>query len=116
MISGLEESHVTGEHNRCPLCFAALWAPPSEPLGHKRCPRCGADLWVVGQWFFLRKSGQSLFELLAELVGHQWLDVAGRALSAGDFERMLKNADSLDVVELVMELEESMKSDDGYGL
>src|SRR4030088_2753082 len=103
---------MTGKRNRCPFCHAALWVPDSQPLGSKRCPRCGADLWVVGQWFFLRKSGQSLYDLLAELVGQQWLDVAGRPLSARDFERMLKNADSLDVVELVMELEESMKSDD----
>jgi len=107
---------MTGKRNRCPFCHAALWVPDSQPLGSKRCPRCGADLWVVGQWFFLRKSGQSLYDLLAELVGQQWLDVAGRPLSARDFERMLKNADSLDVVELVMELEESMKSDDGHGL
>ena len=102
---------MTGKRNRCPFCHAALWMPDSQPLGSKRCPRCGADLWVVGQWFFLRKSGQSLYELLAELVGQQFGEVAGR--SAADVQKMLQSLDSLDVVELVMEREESMKSDDG---
>ena len=52
-----------------------------------------------------------MYELLAELVGQQFGEVAGR--SAADVQKMLQSLDSLDVVELVMEREESMKSDDG---
>ena len=90
--------------NRCPLCRAALWAPDTEAIGSKKCPRCGAELWVLlasdGPVFYLRQSGQSKSSFLAALSG----------MSADEMEELLKRADSLDLVEIVMEIEEKLRS------
>jgi hypothetical protein len=94
--------------NRCPVCRAALWAPDTEAIGSKSCPRCGAELWVlVGSGapvFFLRQPGQSKYGFLAALAG----PVHG--VPPDEMEALLKHADSLDLVELVMEIEEAMRS------
>ena len=90
--------------NRCPLCRAALWAPDNEAIGSKSCPRCGAELWVLvasaGPVFYLRQTGQSKPAFLAALSG----------ISADEMEKLLQGADSLDLVELVMEIEENLRS------
>jgi len=90
--------------NRCPLCRAALWAPDTEAIGSKRCPRCGADLWVLvasdGPAFYLRQTGQTKSSFLAALSG----------VSADEMEKVLKGADSLDLVEIVMDIEEKLRS------
>jgi len=90
--------------NRCPLCRAVLWAPDTEAIGSKRCPRCCADLWVLvgsdGAVFYLRQSGQSKSSFLGALAG----------MSAEETEELLKGADSLDLVEIVMEIEEKLRS------
>lgn len=93
------------EHNRCPLCGAALWAPDAENIATKKCPRCGAELWVLrGSLFFLRQPGQDKYSFLGTLPG----PLAGA--SAAEIEAFLKGADSLDWVEFVMEIEDAMKS------
>ncbi len=98
----------TGALNRCPVCGAALWAGRGSLLGQKRCPRCGGELWLVvlseGPAFFPRRTGESLYDLLAALVGPQL------GLSAGAIEAALKDADRFDVVEFVSEVEEAMRS------
>jgi hypothetical protein len=90
--------------NRCPVCRAALWAPDGEPLGSKTCPRCDAELWVLvgsgGPAFYLRQPGQSKAAFLAALAG----------LSVEEMEQTLKAADSLDLVELVVEIEDGLRS------
>jgi hypothetical protein len=88
--------------NRCPLCGAALWAP-HEAISSRECPRCGAELWALlvsgGPLFFLRKPDQTKYSFLASLSG----------VSADQMEKMLKQADSLDLVEIVMDLEDGLK-------
>jgi hypothetical protein len=73
------------------VCHAALWAEVCQPLGHNQCPRCGAELWVVGfsegPAFFLRRPGESVYDLLAALAGPQL------GLSASEIEAALKDAD-----------------------
>jgi hypothetical protein len=90
------------------LCRASLWAEVCQPLGHKRCPRCGAEQWVVGfsqgPAFFLRRPGESLYDLLAALAGPQL------GLSASEIKAALKDADQFDVVEFVSEVEEVVRS------
>lgn len=102
----MKTSQEAGD-NRCPLCRAALWAPDTETIGSRKCPRCGADLWVLvgadGPAFYLRQSGQSKASFLAGLAG----------ISTEEMEDLLKGADSLDVVELVMEIEEELRSNRG---
>lgn len=96
------------DDNRCPVCRAALWAPDSEVVGTKRCPRCGAELWVlVGTGrpvFFVRQPGQSRLQFLAGLVAPL------QGVSVEEAERALQGADSLDLVEIVMELEDALRA------
>jgi hypothetical protein len=94
-------------HNGCPVCRAVLWVEDCQPFGDKQCPRCGAELWVLdfsdGPAFFPRRPGESVYDLLAALVGGQ-LGSSGRELEAA-----LKDADDLDVVEILYEVEEVVR-------
>jgi hypothetical protein len=93
--------------SRCPLCRAALRAPGVEAIGSKTCPRCGAELWVLvlsgSPAFYLRHPGQSKASFLAALAGPLY------GLSAEEMEQTLKGADSLDLVELLMEIEDKLR-------
>jgi hypothetical protein len=64
-------------------------------------------LWALnfsgGHVFFPRRPGQSFRELLAELVGPQL------GLSATQMDIALERADSLDMVEMLMEVEETLR-------
>ena len=94
--------------SRCPVCRAALAAPGVEALGSKTCPRCGAELWVLvgsaGPLFFPRQPGQSSYGFLAALAGPL------SNLPADEMEAALRGMDSLDLVELILEVEEALKS------
>lgn len=94
--------------NRCPVCRAALWAPDSEAVGQKSCPRCGAALWVLvgsdGPMFFLQRPGESKYSFLAALAAPFF------GLPAHELEAGLKSADNLDMVEVIMEIEEAVRS------
>lgn len=72
-----------GSPHRCWICGGLAVTEPSEPLGDSVCPRCGALLSVVSDQ----------------------LGVDGKRISASTSFKEL-GADSLDTVELVMQLEE----------
>lgn len=74
-----------GQPHRCPVCGGVSNTEPSS-AGDSCCPRCGELLW----WFRDRFSKQGLFE--------------PDELSLSTM--ILAESDSLDTVELVMELEE----------
>ena len=77
-----------GSPHRCPICGKDVRVEPSDPAGDAPCPNCGHLL----RWFRRR---------LAEKHGVSPNSVTPRASFINDF-----CADSLDTVELVMELEE----------
>jgi hypothetical protein len=61
-------------------------------------------LWVLGEsLFFVRQPGQSGHQFLAELAGRLY------GTSAPEMARTLENADSLDLVEIVMEIEDAIR-------
>ncbi|HEY4313016.1 MAG TPA: phosphopantetheine-binding protein [Pirellulales bacterium] len=76
-----------GEPNRCPICGKDCTIEPSWPSGDAPCPRCGHLLW----WFQEHLSGPLATEREAVTADFR-IDDGGR--------------DSLEMVELVMELEE----------
>jgi acyl carrier protein len=76
-----------GFPNRCPICGAEFVLEPSQPTGDAPCPQCGHLLW----WFREKFAGHRRLE--AEQVIY---DTLLHDLSD----------DSLDQVELIMELEE----------
>lgn len=99
---------MSGGDSRCPLCRAALGAPGAKALDVKVCPRCGAQLWVLigsaGPLFFARQPGQSPFGFLAALAS----SLSG--VPAEEMEASLQSADSLDLVEIIMEIEDGLMS------
>ncbi len=104
-----------GEPNRCPLCGNSVILEPSLPLGDAPCPHCGQLLW------FVRAAGdtrvfigpdsalarQQILEAIAARMGipeERLADVK----SLTDLARVMmeQSTDSLDMIELIMELEE----------
>ena len=90
--------------NRCPVCGHTLSIEPSQPFGDAPCPACGSLLWfVVGgngpRYFDPEAAG--LVEVVAARLG-----VSPDAVRSGRLGEL--GLDSLDVVELVMELEEQL--------
>jgi hypothetical protein len=77
-------------------------------MAEARCPRCGAELWVLalseGPAFFPRRPAQTLYEFLAALPGPLF------GLSARQVEAGFQDADQLDVVEMLAEVEEALRS------
>jgi acyl carrier protein len=80
--------------SRCPLCGATTDLEYSKPLGDTVCPNCGCLIWLSEQDLNrMRDMLSRRFEKPAESIS---VDSILRELGA----------DSLDTVELVMELEE----------
>lgn len=96
-----------GTPNRCPICGASIVIEPSKPFGDAPCPACGSLLWFAtidhGQLFF-DAVGSSLVELLAERFDVSPESIRGKRLDELDFG-------SLDVVEILMEIEEEFGAD-----
>jgi hypothetical protein len=94
-----------GSLQRCPVCRTTL-PTPQRAYGESHCHRCEARLWHLalpsGTIFFVQRAGENIYDLMAGL---------GNAGATGeDLEAILKDADSLDVAELLMDLEEALHS------
>ena len=91
-----------GSLGSCPLCRAVL-PPPTTLYGERECPQCNAQLWHLGfgsgPTFFVRRADESIYDLMVSLANPR------HGFTAEDLEGILKDADSLDVVELLAELE-----------
>lgn len=86
-----------GEPNVCPVCGAIVTIEPSTAFGDAPCPGCGTLLW-----FASTEHGLRLFD--AELVEQ----VRQAITAAFGPDSWISDVDSLDMVELVMELEEEI--------
>jgi hypothetical protein len=97
-----------GEPNRCPICGRAVRLEHSRIFGDACCPHCGTLLW-----YFRLQAEAVLFDdasasearerVIAFLAQH--LGVARAQIAANPPRLSDLAADSIDVVELVMELE-----------
>ena len=103
---GRPESNVTvssrtpeGMPSHCPLCGAKTNIEFSDPAGDAPCPNCGHLLWASFQ--------------LTQSVTQHYADVLGTAPGAINANTRFTDlgADSLDAVEMVMELEEEFDID-----
>jgi len=93
-----------GTPNRCPVCGHAFRIESSRPFGDAPCPACGTLLWFVteaAEARFFDPETAGLIELVASRLG-----VSAATVRAGRLDDL--GLDSLDVVELVMELEEEL--------
>lgn len=105
-----------GQPSRCPLCGKQVVIEPSKLFGDATCPHCGQLLWFLRLTDEVRvyeheqanKIRERLRRLIAEQLGVDESQVTGDL-------RFLTNergADSLDVVELIMELDDELGLDD----
>jgi hypothetical protein len=94
-----------GTNGQCSFCQATL-PVPKDIYGQACCPRCSAQLWHLafssGPAFFLRNTGETIYDLLAEVGDH--------GLSAAEIERIWREADPLDLAEFLSDLEEAVRS------
>ena len=108
-----------GEPNRCPLCGAEIRIEFSAPMGDAPCPHCGQLLWFLQTGnetrYIERELGEPLIERLIRFFSEQWGVPQAKLremVVAGDYSFLTETgADSLDLVELVMELEEGAIED-----
>jgi hypothetical protein len=98
-----------GTPNRCPICASEVHVEPSRPLGDAPCPSCGTLLWFFQDstetHFFASGEAGAIRELLRTITT---ADQEQSESATQQLQSLLKKlgADSLDVVELVMEFEE----------
>ena len=83
-----------GMPSECPLCGAKANIEFSDPAQDAPCPNCGHLLWASAQ--------------LVQSVTQRYADLLGTAPGAINAETRFSDlgADSLDTVEIIMELEE----------
>lgn len=79
-----------GDPHRCPICGQRSHMELSDPAGDACCPKCGSLLW----WFRDRLSRSGGLDPQRITFDSSFVDDLG--------------ADSLDDVELIMELEEEL--------
>jgi acyl carrier protein len=104
-----------GRPIRCPFCGRQVVIEPSALFGDATCPHCGHLLWFVRLADEVRvyehekanELRERLKRLIAEQLGVDEAKITGDVSFINDL-----GADSLDVAELVMELEEEFGSED----
>jgi acyl carrier protein len=103
-----------GTLNRCPVCKKAIEIEPSMPFGDAPCPHCGCLLWFIAAESDVRFYPYEQSAALRERVIRFFANLLG---VEEDVVRRNPNiwnelgADSLDMVELVMELEDEVDKD-----
>src|SRR5262245_39337912 len=98
-----------GQPNCCPVCNAVVCLNPSPLFGDAPCPNCGTLLWFIHAnselLLFERESTNHVRERVIRHIAEQ-LGVDPAKISANPAMINDQDLDSLDIVELVMELEE----------
>jgi len=98
-----------GQPTSCPLRGANVVVEPSIFIGDATCPRCGQLLWFIQspestRFFDVRQSSTTrdrIIDIVANQLGVDRDKIPNDPTFLNDL-----GADSLDTVELVMELEE----------
>ena len=109
MTSTISSRTPEGLPNHCPICDTSICIEPSHPPGDAPCPKCGTLLW-----FFDTSAGMRFYEsrvvaplrdkLIQTICENLGVNKDGVTPSSSFLQDV--GADSLDIVELVMELEE----------
>ncbi len=97
-----------GTPNHCPVCNSDIRIEPSVPSGDAPCPNCGTLLWFIqvpsGIRYYKSESVAPIRQRVQQIVSEK-LSLNEKTNSSSFFLGDLQ-ADSLDIVELVMALEE----------
>ncbi|WP_147274415.1 phosphopantetheine-binding protein [Bremerella cremea] len=100
-----------GQPGCCPVCQARVVIEPSVLTGDAPCPACGHLLWFVQTaeqtHCFEAESSTAKRQRVFDLIAQQLGVVPERLINSPEMLRDIE-ADSLDMVELSMELEEEL--------
>ncbi len=100
-----------GQPNHCPVCSAHVCIDPSPLFGDATCPRCGSLLWFLNVesrcQVFERSQSRSLRDRVIAIVAEQ-LGVTPDKVTEQTVLINDLGGDSLDTVELILELEEEL--------
>jgi acyl carrier protein len=101
-----------GEPNHCPFCRSLICIEPSHPLGDAPCPKCGHLLWFgetsSGMRCYDREVVTGILTRLQHILAERFALSANDVTWSAPFLQEV-GAESLDIVELVMELEEEFE-------
>jgi acyl carrier protein len=100
-----------GQPSNCPVCGKSVYLEPSEPIFDAPCPHCGHLLLFLSTaesleiMEFSEERRQALLSFLSRSLN---TDQAKRPADTPGLVKVINDlgADSLDVVEVIMELEE----------
>ncbi len=95
--------------NTCPICHNRICIEPSQPSGDAPCPNCGALLWFIGTKNDIRcYDSERIAPIRNKLVqaACEILRIDREQVSDSTSFAEYIGADSLDIVELVMKVEE----------
>lgn len=108
MASMISSRTPEGSPNRCPVCQTTLRIEPTPGTYDAPCPACGALLWFLqttdGTIVYDASSAAPVSDKVMEIFADN-LGIDRDQLDSSTFIKDI-GADSLDIVELVMELEE----------
>jgi acyl carrier protein len=107
-MSGAAQSDVGSP--RCPKCKAEVRLEPTGTPGNLPCPKCGHVLWAypAGPRVYDAEAVAPIMEKIAGMI-EETLKVKPEQINASASFMQDLGADSLDIVELVMALEEEFK-------
>lgn len=102
-----------GNPNHCPVCKKKICIEPSVLFGDAPCPNCGCLLWFVVSGsdtrFLPFEESADLREQVIKIIAEHLSVNENTVLNDPSIWKKL-GVDSLDMVELVMELEEEIES------
>ena len=114
MANTISSRTPDGVPNHCPICSTNICVEPSLPQGDAPCPNCGTLLWFFETSADIRfhesKTVGPLRDKLIQLIyRNRNLRVNEQRLTPSTTFLEDVGMDSLDLVELVMELEETFR-------
>ena len=110
MTNTISSRTPEGVPNHCPICDTNICVDPSHPQGDAPCPNCGTLLWFfessAGIRFHESKTVAPLRKKLLQIICENLRVNEERLTPSTSFLGEI-GADSLEIVELVMELEDA---------
>lgn len=99
------------DFDRCPACRTQLRADPSEPFGDARCPRCKLLLWhITIHSHTVFTADPVIKDRILDFLAER-LKISRQEIESSPHLLRRLRADSLDDVELVMQIEEAMDTE-----
>src|SRR5947209_7400529 len=99
-----------GDALPCPLCQKEIRFESAQPAGEVPCPHCGKPLWFIPaqkrclNYREVSPLLEKIIPIISDKLGVNKEQIKSTSTFLGDL-----GADSLDVVELIMDLEEKFK-------